>query len=390
MTPRDDYASSLDGIRVLAQRDLLSWWKNTAHLAYADQRELMEEPFQAIVWAYGEQASYAAADYLFLQRSLDDELRDLAYPEVADPVGFEQARASYRYGMWLKRKTEDDSERQLALRRLQGITNRLVMKPAQDTVFASVAHAGTRYARIPEPGACPFCLMLASRGAVYAIPEAAGNEMRRYHDNCRCLGIEVKRESDLPRINRDLNEQWRRLGKEVGGHPGLKEWRRMLVARREQAGGTVRWPKLQYCTVPKYRRNGKSRVFKGEPLPDLRRMPGHVLHGWRDRPARDGRGVPHTEDLRQGHRWDSERSNASKFKREWTDQKIVDSVRDTIEDPEMYDDPRDGNSRVVYKRVDGQWLQAKYTMRPDGSYREGTLEAYPVEAPRKGAKRVRN
>lgn len=40
-----------------------------------------------------------------------------------------------------------------------------------------------RWRRVPGPGACGFCLALASRGAVYRDPVIAGGQ---YHANCRC------------------------------------------------------------------------------------------------------------------------------------------------------------------------------------------------------------
>lgn len=40
-----------------------------------------------------------------------------------------------------------------------------------------------RWRRVPGPGACGFCLVLASRGAVYRDPVTAGGQ---YHANCRC------------------------------------------------------------------------------------------------------------------------------------------------------------------------------------------------------------
>lgn len=387
----DDYAGALDNLRLLAQRDLLAWWKRTEGVGFIKQRELLRDPFTAIVRVYGEQAAYAAADYLFLQRSLDDELRGLAYPEVADPVGFEQAHASFRSAMWV-----DDlgsaSDRAKALSKLQGITNRLVAAPGRETVRLGVLRAGTRYARVPEPGACPFCLMLGARGAVYSKDSVFG-EQGRYHDNCRCLGIEVRRDSDLPRINRELKVAWREATRGWGGQMGLPEWRHTLLARREQAGQTVEWPRLEFVRVPKYEGSGVSSVFPGEKLPPLDKMPGHVLHGWRDLSVGDRKrltqgelvqGWPHDESLADGHRWDSERSKASKFPKSWTDQQIVDAVRGTLEAPDSYYSRPTG--RVVWRDFGDVLLEVRYNVLPDGTITFNT--AHPVERRHKRARSV--
>ena len=42
-----------------------------------------------------------------------------------------------------------------------------------------------RWRRVPEPGACDFCLMLATRGAVYASQSTAGKD-NDYHAHCHC------------------------------------------------------------------------------------------------------------------------------------------------------------------------------------------------------------
>lgn len=44
---------------------------------------------------------------------------------------------------------------------------------------------GVRFARVPSGPSCGFCIMLASRGFVYATRETAG-EFTEFHDNCDC------------------------------------------------------------------------------------------------------------------------------------------------------------------------------------------------------------
>ena len=47
-------------------------------------------------------------------------------------------------------------------------------------------NTGVRFARVPSGGeTCPFCIMLASRGAVYYSEQSAGAD-GHYHANCRC------------------------------------------------------------------------------------------------------------------------------------------------------------------------------------------------------------
>lgn len=63
---------------------------------------------------------------------------------------------------------------------------RLVANGARDTIMATATADPrvTRYARVTDGDPCPFCEMLAGRGAVYISEDtAAGSE---YHDRCGC------------------------------------------------------------------------------------------------------------------------------------------------------------------------------------------------------------
>lgn len=142
---------------------------------------------------------------------------------------------------------------------LQGAMQRLVMNSYRDTMMGSAIAAKRRFARVAEPGACPFCLMLASRGAVYLSKSQAtfvgatgfrkhysdghdrGWRMKRgrvrgsrpagakFHDHCRCHVVEVADESELPESNKWLEQAW---GEATGDVDGMKEkqaaWARWL------------------------------------------------------------------------------------------------------------------------------------------------------------------
>ena len=99
--------------------------------------------------------------------------------------------------------------------------DRNVLSGHRDTVMLSSFAAGNGYARKPEPGACPFCLMLASRGAVDRSAASAervgppGVVMRgnaragdKFHDNCRCYAVEVSEGDGLPPEAVKLQKLW--------------------------------------------------------------------------------------------------------------------------------------------------------------------------------------
>lgn len=123
-----------------------------------------------------------------------------------------------------------------------------------------------------------------------------------------------------------------------------------------------------------------SSVFPSEKLPPLDRMPGHELYRWRD----DNRGKPHTEKLNLGHRSDTQRPGVSKFLKDWTDQQIVEAVRDALEKPEYF--AAKPVKRFVWKEIDGLIVQVRYNVRPDGIISFDT--AFPEKELPKEAKKV--
>ena len=85
---------------------------------------------------------------------------------------------------------------ELSLRRAMQVPATEIPFTFRDVAANAVADGGTfaRYRRVAAPGACDFCLMLASRGAVYRTASTASRDSsgERFHENCRCaVAVEV-------------------------------------------------------------------------------------------------------------------------------------------------------------------------------------------------------
>lgn len=72
---------------------------------------------------------------------------------------------------------------------LAGFTQRMIADAGRDTISGSAVKDPTRvgWQRIPRAGACAFCALLGSRGAVYKSETTAGGEGNKYHNHCRCV-----------------------------------------------------------------------------------------------------------------------------------------------------------------------------------------------------------
>jgi hypothetical protein len=91
--------------------------------------------------------------------------------------------------------------------RLAASSERLVLDAGRNTIIdnAQRDRQAKGWARVPEPGACSFCLMLATRGAVY---RSEGTADFKSHDNCRCHVEPVFTAYEPPARVREAEALW--------------------------------------------------------------------------------------------------------------------------------------------------------------------------------------
>lgn len=395
-----NYRQSLDALDTLARVELQDWWEagNRYSRSRADLIDYLSDPFPKLVQKYGAVAADAAVDHLIYSRSLEDELKWLPTPTPAEVASVEHAMGVVKWAVGSGKSSK------AALRKLEKSTTRLVLMPARETVWQATVRDGTLYARIPSPGSCSFCLLLASRGAVYSRENVlSSKKMKVYHDNCRCLAVEAPGSSaedrfrHLPPINAQLHQLWS-ANMDRRDPPKVQRdaWKSLIVYKRRVATGgdlSVRWPRIRGLVTPSMSTT-VSKAFPGVELPPLGKMPGHVLFGWTDNPLPhvdkpvskvDARRA-HMVSSRDGHRFSSDREGASVFPESWSDQKIVDAVALTLEDPQFRQVRKKSAAPYIVRReVDGVLVEAKWSVvagRP--SFHSG----FPVSGP--GVKVVRN
>lgn len=117
-------------------------------------------------------------------------------PRATGFVGLEQAVSSLQWAAGAPEGFEATPRS-----RAEGIVNRYVLQPARETTIVAATEdpVATRVARVPRPGACAFCLLMAARGAVYHDTSSAGTNANtrfvgegehKFHDHCHC-GVHV-------------------------------------------------------------------------------------------------------------------------------------------------------------------------------------------------------
>lgn len=176
-----------DGIASLVERDLLVFLASL-NLSRPDLAKLdLFDYVPVLVAQYGDIAATVAADW-FDELRASEGVRGRYRADLAPLVPDSQVKARLGFATRLDGPLflgqADTLTGFLAL-----MANEYALQPGRDTVIQAAHDDNAAYARVPEPGACKFCLMLASRGFVYSKDTVGGS--RKFHGKCRCNAMPV-------------------------------------------------------------------------------------------------------------------------------------------------------------------------------------------------------
>lgn len=165
------------------ESSVLSWCRSHEGATVAEKREAAKLIMEGFVQGYDDVAAEFAAQWYDHRAeqggvALDQAITMTTYkPESVDDVARYQAKKLAKGGDAEFAKACGEFARNDAFRSLN------------ETISANVGRdkeRGARFARVPTGfETCTFCLMLASRGAVYHTRKAAG-EFRHFHRGCDC------------------------------------------------------------------------------------------------------------------------------------------------------------------------------------------------------------
>jgi hypothetical protein len=177
-----------NGIADLVERDLMAFLE-TMNFSRPDLvQAALFEFVPTLISKYGDIAATVAADWFESLRVAEGVSGAFRAP-LAPLVPLDQVNARLGFAtratgpLWA-----GDSATLSAF--LGMLANEYALQPGRDTVMQAAHKDHAAYARVPEPGACKFCLMLASRGFVYGSESAAG-KTKKFHGKCRCNAIPV-------------------------------------------------------------------------------------------------------------------------------------------------------------------------------------------------------
>lgn len=165
------------------EASVLAWCRANASASVAEKREAAKLIMDGYIQGYDDIAAEFAAEWYDhrAQKSgvaLDQAITMTTYkPESVDDVARYQAKKLAKGGDAEFAKACGEYARNDAFRSLN------------ETIIANVGRdkdRGARFARVPTGfETCTFCLMLASRGAVYHTRKSAG-DWKHFHRGCDC------------------------------------------------------------------------------------------------------------------------------------------------------------------------------------------------------------
>lgn len=222
------------------ESSILNWCRQNPDASVAEKREAAKLIMEGYVQGYDDVASEFAAEWYDHRAksegiSLDRAITMAVYsPEKSDAVARYQAKKLAKGGDAAFAKACGEYAKNDALRSLN------------ETIIANVGRdrdKGARFARVPAGAeTCTFCLMLASRGAVYHSRKTAG-EFKHFHRNCDCKvvpGFEDNPDAELVEGVKpgEMRDQWWKFEK-IDATEGLSSVERNGLKRLVLDGGEL-------------------------------------------------------------------------------------------------------------------------------------------------------
>ena len=177
----DAYATAIDANAELAKRAVLKLDAELAGLSARALEAALSEKYAAIVAEFGGYVAACAVEFYAEMRTAADVGTRYA-PQVYEPDNGGLLAWDAREAL------RASADFQAALDKLSGAAVQRSMEYADETMIRNARRdpARPKYALAPHPGACGWCVLMASNGFMYA-SEAKANAAR--HANCRCRPV---------------------------------------------------------------------------------------------------------------------------------------------------------------------------------------------------------
>lgn len=172
-----------DGAKAQAKKALTAWLANNPNASFNETCDFIKAVLQGIIGTFGDASAALAAEWYDTQMESAGAKLDAAITVTTLSQESLKARSEALAAFYQQGKLD----------RFVNLTGTIVDNEVRNNLNATIlANAkrdrkkGVRFARVTTGSeTCTFCMMLASRGAVYHSRKSAG-EFDHWHDNCHC------------------------------------------------------------------------------------------------------------------------------------------------------------------------------------------------------------
>lgn len=222
-----DYRTANKQLTALIERDVRKLWSALGALSPEGKRDALLDYVPGLVDRYGQVAATVAAEYFE-----ETTGASATFVDAISPDGIQSSVRYFAGGLWT-------GEGGKVLAGVTAAASRYALQYGRSTIHqSSLDTAGVSYARVPEPGACNWCLILSSRGAAYGSKKSAGGEGNDYHDECACQPVAVHDDSELPYDPEELYEKYdAALNADIEGAPTGGDVKAVAARMRVMYGG---------------------------------------------------------------------------------------------------------------------------------------------------------
>jgi transcription elongation factor Elf1 len=166
----------LSQVNQLAQTQLNQLWTQADQLSNTEFAAFVVEAFPQIADPFVSMSGQLAASWF--------ELSDPASDYIASVAPLPAVEKLSTSAEWALGATGDAGRD-----RLSGTLQRAVFDGARDTTMVNVEQTKSRWAVHARATACPWCRMMATRGAVY---KSGASALAACHDHGHCVAMEIR------------------------------------------------------------------------------------------------------------------------------------------------------------------------------------------------------
>lgn len=190
----EQYRSANNKLATLVRETLVEFFKSLDLSNPETARDALLEITPVLTDQFGSVAAALAAEWYEEQRAASGATgRFTASLARAVPAAAVTTQTRYLAGhLWTPTP-------EAILGPLLTSVDKYVKQPGRDTMTANAKREGVRWARVPTGAkTCSFCLITASRDALYLSKRSAGGGGNKYHGACDCQPVRIGRDEGYP------------------------------------------------------------------------------------------------------------------------------------------------------------------------------------------------